>query len=194
MKIGLTGGIGSGKSTVASLLAERGATVVSADDIAREIVEPGSPVLGEIAAEFGSDVIKDSGELDRSLLAQRAFVSHDRTAALDAIMHPRIRARAESRLNEVSPSEIVVYDMPLLAETGQADLVDHVVVVDVPLEVQRERAIARGLSPDDVENRIARQATREERLAVADLVVDNSGDLDDLQAAVEELWQRLGGS
>jgi len=191
MKIGLTGGIGSGKSTVASLLAERGAIVVSADEIAREIVQPGCPVLDELTAEFGADIITETGELNRQLLAHRAFASREQTMALDAIMHPHIRARAESRLSDVPASEVVVYDMPLLVETKQMDLVDYVVVVDVPLEVQRERAIARGLVPEDVDNRIARQASREERLAVADFVIDNSGDHEQLKAAAENLWAQV---
>ena len=186
MRIGLTGGIGSGKSTVASLLAERGATVVSADAIARELVQPGSPVLTALAERFGPDIIHASGELDRQTLADRAFASADGTVALDAIMHPLIRDEAERALTQATG--IVVYDMPLLAETDQQELVDIVVVVDVPESVQVERASLRGLSRDDVERRMKRQSTRADRLAIADFVLDNSGTLDDLARQVDLLW------
>lgn len=186
MRIGLTGGIGSGKSTVASLLAERGATVVSADAIARELVQPGSPVLTALAERFGQDIILASGELDRQTLADRAFASAEGTAALDAIMHPLIHDEAKRVLTQATG--IVVYDMPLLAETDQQDLVDIVVVVDVPESVQVERASLRGLSRDDVERRMKRQSTRADRLAIADFVLDNSGTLDDLARQVDLLW------
>ena len=186
MRIGLTGGIGSGKSTVASLLAERGATVVSADAIARELVQPGSPVLNALAGQFGPDIILASGELDRQKLADRAFMSEEDTLALDAIMHPLIRDEVERALSQ--SSGIVVYDMPLLVETGQQELVDIVVVVDVPEAIQVERASQRGLSTDDVERRMKRQCTRADRLAIADFVLENSGTHDDLVRQVDQLW------
>lgn len=189
MRIGLTGGIGSGKSTVASLLAERGATVISADDIARSLVLPGSPVLTRLADEFGHDVILPTGELDREELAARAFASQERTAALDAIMHPLIREEAQREL--LSHQGLVVYDMPLLVETGQHTMVDVVVVVDAPESLQVNRAVERGLGREDVQNRMMRQCTREERLAAADYVVDNSGTLEELADRVAQLWRTL---
>ncbi len=189
MRIGLTGGIGSGKSTVASLLAERGATVISADDIARSLVLPGSPVLTRLADEFGHDVILPTGELDREELAARAFASQERTAALDSIMHPLIREEAQREL--LSHQGLVVYDMPLLVETGQHTMVDVVVVVDAPESLQVNRAVARGLGKEDVHNRMMRQCTREERLAAADYVVDNSGTLEELADRVAQLWRTL---
>lgn len=194
IRVGLTGGIGAGKSTVAGLLSAHGALVIDADAISRELVEPGSPVLQELVDHFGSQVLRPDGSLDRGRLAHEAFTSPDGTAALNAIMHPRIREESVRRLAaaEATGAEVVVYDMPLLVETGQSELVDLVVVVDVPVEVQIARAVGlRGLDEVDVRRRLDVQATREERRAVADVVIDNSGDLDMTRAQVDELWRRL---
>lgn len=191
MIVGVTGGIGSGKSTVARMLAERGAFVVDADEIARTVVQPGSPALHELAQRFGPDIIDEQGCLRRALLAQRAFATTADTMALNAIMHPRIAAEAQRRL-AASPATITVYDMPLLVETGQRDLVDVVVVVDVPEEVQISRAAATGrFSPDDVRQRMRAQAERSHRNQQADIVIDNSGSLESLADHVDRLWATL---
>lgn len=192
MRIGLTGGIGSGKSTVANLLAEHGAVVIDADAIARELVEPGEPALAELVTEFGPRILREDGSLNRGELAALAFGDTRGTERLNAIMHPLIRAESESRLSVAGDAGVVVYDMPLLLETGQQDLVDLVVVVDVPEDVQVERAVGkRGLDEDDVRRRMNVQVSRGERLAAADVVIDNSGDLSRTRQEVDRLWLRL---
>jgi dephospho-CoA kinase len=197
VRIGLTGGIGSGKSTVAGMLAEHGATVIDADAIARELVEPGGMALAELVTEFGPRILQPDGSLSRGELAALAFSDPRATERLNAIMHPLIRAEASRQL-AASRSTVVVYDMPLLVETGQADLVDLVVVVDVPEQTQVERAVRlRGLDEDDVRRRMEVQAVRADRLAAADVVIDNAGDLGRTAAQVDDLWRRLelsGGS
>ncbi len=189
MRVGLTGGIGSGKSTVAAMFADKGATIVDADALARRVVEPGSPVLARLAEEFGSDIVNSDGTLDRALLAERAFASERGTRHLNEITHPAIRELAEVELEAGEASApVVVYEMPLLVETGQVSLVDLVVVVDVPESVQVERAVARGLSDDDVHARMSRQASRERRLDAADHVIDNAGTVAQTQRQVDALW------
>lgn len=191
MRIGLTGGIGSGKSTVAAMLAAKGALIVDADALARRVVEPGSPVLARLAEEFGSDIVLNDGSLDRSLLAGRAFSSERATRHLNEITHPPIRELAEAELAEgEAKSEVVVYEMPLLVETGQVSLVDLVVVVDVPEEVQVLRAMARGLSEADVRARMSQQVSRERRLEAADYVVANDRDIEATRAQVDALWEQ----
>ena len=194
LRIGLTGGIGAGKSSVAQMLADRGAVVIDADAISRSLVEPGEPALHLLVEEFGEEVIRADGSLDRGRLAQLAFSTQEGTARLNAVMHPLIRAESRRRLDAAAEAgaEVVVYDMPLLVETGQADLVDLVVVVDVPVELQVARAVGlRGLEEADVRRRIDAQASREERLAIADVVIDNSGDRWQTQRQVDALWERL---
>lgn len=191
MILGVTGGIGSGKSTVARLLAERGACVIDADAISREIVEPGSPALTELVAAFGPGILHADGSLNRGGLAAAAFSDPDGTARLNSIMHPRIAAVAAERL-AASQAAVIVYDMPLLVETGQQDLVDHIVVVDVPEDVQIARAVAmRGLQEDDVRRRIAAQARRDDRIAVADTVIDNSGSPEETEEQIDRLWRSV---
>ena len=192
MRVGLTGGIGSGKSTVAGMLADHGAIVIDADVIARRIVEPGSPVLARLADEFGADIVDDDGTLKRALLAERAFASDRATRHLNEITHPAIRELAEVELADAeSRASVVVYEMLLLVETGQISLVDAVIVVDVQPETQIERAVARGLDTDDVRSRMARQASRDQRLAAADHVIDNSGELSATAEQVERIWRIL---
>ena len=190
-RIGLTGGIGSGKSTVAAMFADKGAVIIDADQISRELVEPGMPALDEIVSVFGAGVLRSDGSLDRAELARLAFADAAMTTRLNAIMHPRISAESASRIASAPPGSLVIYDMPLLVETGQAAAVDRIIVVDVPVETQRERAIARGMEPTDVDRRIQAQATREQRLAVATAVIDNSGTLERTQAQVDALWHSL---
>lgn len=196
MRIALTGGIGSGKSTVARLLASRGAIVVDADAIAREIVRPGEPALEEIREAFGSDVIAGDGTLDRARLAAIVFGDPEALAKLNAITHPRIAQRSADLLAAAPAGAVVVYDMPLLVEQGGDALRgwDRIVVVDAPDEVRLERLVARGLDRDDAQRRLDSQATREQRLAVADVVLDNSGDLGALESAVDGLWIGLTGA
>ncbi len=192
IRIGLTGGIGSGKSTVAAMLAGQGAVVIDADQIARDIVEPGEPALARLVAEFGPRILTEEGALDRQELAALAFSSPEGTQRLNAIMHPLIREEAARRLAAVPGDRVVVYDMPLLVEIGQRDLVDVIVVVDVPEEVQVERAVhQRGLQEQDVRRRMQAQASRQERLSMADVVVDNSGSLASTRDQVEAAWRRL---
>lgn len=194
IRVGLTGGIGAGKSTVAEMLADHGALIIDADAISRELVEPGEPALHLLVEEFGTNIIRPDGSLDRGALASRAFADEDGTARLNAVMHPLIRAETQRRLADAEEqgAEIIVYDMPLLVETGQAELVDIVVVVDVPVELQVVRATGlRGLEEADVRRRIAAQATRDERLSIADVVIENSGDRWETQRQVDKLWEQL---
>lgn len=192
IRVGLTGGIASGKSTVARLLADRGAVVVDADQIARELVEPGSEALEALVDEFGSEILADDGSLARARLAAMAFADPEGTQRLNAVMHPRIREEGQRRIAAHPGVQVVVYDMPLLVETRQTDLVDLVVVVDVPVEAQIQRAVElRGLDEEDVRRRMQVQARREDRLAAADVVIDNSGSLAATARQVDELWTRL---
>lgn len=189
LRVGLTGGIGSGKSTVAGMLSKLGAVIIDADQVARDLVEPGQPALGELVEAFGSQILHPDGRLNRGVLAAAAFGSAERTGVLNSIMHPRIAAESKRRLEAAADAQVVVYDMPLLAETGQQGLVDIVIVVDVPVEEQVRRAVSgRGMDPADVQRRIQAQASREERRAIADLVIDNSGSLEQTRAQVLRAW------
>lgn len=196
MRVALTGGIGSGKSTVSALLAERGAIVVDADAIAREIVEPGEPALAEIATAFGVEVIGPDGRLDRARLAALVFDDPVALRRLNAITHPRIAQRSVDLIAQAPTNAVVVYDMPLLVEQGPDALMgwDHIAVVDCPDDVRLDRLVERGMDADDARRRMASQATRDERNAVADTVIDNSGDLASLTGQVHRLWDRLCGA
>jgi dephospho-CoA kinase len=188
LRIGLTGGIGSGKSTVASLLAERGARVVDADRIAREVVAPGTPGLAAVVAEFGGDVVAPDGSLDRPALAAVVFGDPAARSRLDCIVHPLVRARAAEAVAVAPADAVVVQDVPLLVETGQAGSYDLVLVVETDEEVRVQRLVERGLSADDARARIASQATDGQRRAVADVVLRNDGDRDALIAQVDRFW------
>lgn len=191
-KIGLTGGIGSGKSTVAGLLAAEGFTVVDADEISRQIMEPGSDTLSDVADEFGADLIDAEGNLDRAELARRAFVDDDSTQRLNAITHPAIRFRTEEEFDKHRDEQAVIYDMPLLVEQNMHHDMDLVVVVHVPEETRIERLVSsRGLDTEDVRRRIAQQATDEQRAAVADVIVDNSGEESALAPQVAKLAEQI---
>ncbi len=192
MRVGLTGGVASGKSTVSAILAELGAVVIDADVLAREVVAPGTDGLAAVVAEFGRDVLGPDGGLDRPKVGALVFADPERRKALEAIIHPRVRERAAEIEAAAPPGSVVVHDIPLLAETGQAGSFDAVVVVDVPAEVQVDRMVhIRGMSEEDARARIAAQASREERLSIATYVVDNTGSLDELRAHVEEVYERL---
>ena len=193
-KIGLTGGIGSGKSTVAKLLEHEGFPVVDADKIAREIMEPGSPVLDEVAAAFGDDLINEDGSLDRGELARRAFVDKPSTEKLNSITHPAIRAESERRFAaaEAAGEPAVIYDMPLLVELGMHRGMDLTVVVDVDAEERvRRLTMSRGLDEADARARIAQQIDDATRTAAADVIIDNNGDEENLKPQVEKLVQQI---
>jgi dephospho-CoA kinase len=191
-RVGLTGGVGSGKSTVSAMLADLGAVVIDADLLAREVVAPGSDGLTAVVEAFGPTVLTATGELDRPALGAVVFADEVARRRLEAIIHPLVRARG-AELEAAAPAEaVVVHDIPLLAETGQADAFDAVVVVDVPVEVQMERMVrSRGMSPQEAQSRIAAQATREQRRAVATYVIDNTGTLEDLRDRVAEVFEAL---
>lgn len=190
--VGLTGGIGSGKSTVSTRLAARGAVILDADAIVREVQEPGSPVLAELAEAFGPEVIGEDGSLDRAAVASIVFGDPTALERLNKIVHPAVgRLMNERILAQRDTTNIVVLDIPLLTERPREGL-QGIIVVDVPVETQVERLVAhRGFDEDDARARIARQATRDERLATASFVVDNSGEPGDLDPQVDALWEWL---
>ncbi|MCX5213583.1 dephospho-CoA kinase [Kitasatospora sp. NBC_00240] len=192
LKIGLTGGIGAGKSEVSRLFASYGAVVVDADLIAREVVAPGTDGLAAVLAEFGPGVLRADGELDRPALGALVFADPARLQALNAIVHPLVRARSAELEEAAAPDAVVVHDVPLLAENGLAPLYDLVVVVDAADDVRLDRLVRlRGMAEAEATARMAAQATREARLAVADLVIDNSGPLEALAPRVREVWDEL---
>lgn len=192
MRVGLTGGVASGKSTVAALLRELGAVVVDSDVLAREVVEPGTPGLAAVVEAFGPEVLTADGRLDRPALGAVVFGDQPARRRLEGILHPLIRARA-AELEAAAPAgTVVVHDIPLLVETGQADRFDAVVVVDVPVETQVARMVRdRGMSREDALARVKAQASREERLAVATHVVENTGTREDLRDRVTEVLEEL---
>ncbi len=193
LRVGLTGGIGSGKSEVSRRLAARGAVLIDADSLAREVVAPGSGGLAEIVAAFGLGVLAADGSLDRPRLGEIVFADEKLLATLNAIVHPRVQARMRELEDAAAPDSIVVHDVPLIAENGLAKLFDVVVVVDVPPDLQLDRLVRlRGMAEDQARARMAAQATRDQRLVIADIVVDNSGTLAELDDEVATLWTELG--
>ena len=194
LKVGLTGGIGSGKSAVSAELTTHGAVVIDADAIAREVVEPGTPGLARVVAEFGEQVLTEDGRLNRPKLGELVFADESQLSRLNAIVHPLVGERSGQLMEQAlaDNAEIVVYDVPLLVENGLGPLYDVVVVVDAPDELRVERvATNRGMPREQVWARVRSQADRETRLAAADLVVDNSGSLQDLRGRVADLWAEL---
>jgi dephospho-CoA kinase len=191
--VALTGGIGSGKSTVADLFGRRGAHVVDADAVARWVVEPGQPALGELAERFGPGVIRADGTLDRPALADLAFADDDSRRALEAITHPAIVAEMARRIAASPPDAVVVVEIQLLVETWDQRVreYDAVVAVEAPREVRLDRLVARGMIRDDAERRMATQASDEQRRAIATYVITNDGDLDALSTQVDAVWQAL---
>ncbi len=189
----LTGGIGSGKSTVAALLVERGAVLVDADAIAREVVEPGQPALQALVDRFGAGILDADGRLDRPALAAVAFADAESRAALEAITHPAINAEFTRRMREAPPGAIVLCDVPLLAESTQARARGYelVIVVEAPRAVRLDRLERRGVPRADAERRMAAQATDEERRALATYAIDNTGDLAALERRVDDVWKDL---
>jgi dephospho-CoA kinase len=195
LRIGLTGGIGSGKSTVAARLSELGAVVIDSDRLAREVVEVGSPGLARVVERFGPSVLLPDGSLDRPRLGALVFGDPAALADLNAIMHPLIRARSEALGTQAAASgaAAVVHDIPLLVENKLAADFDKVIVVEAPLELRLRRLAGRGLDAETARARIAAQATDEQRRAVADIVLDNSGSVAELTAQVDAAWAGLVG-
>jgi dephospho-CoA kinase len=196
LRVGLTGGIGSGKSEVSSRLAAHGAVILDADVAARIVVEPGTPGLAQVVEAFGPEMLGPGGALDRAKMAALVFPEPERLAKLGTIVHPLVgqwmAAAEQAALETAGPSAVIVHAVPLLVEHGRAGSYDVVVVVDVPAELQIARLVARrGMSPGQARDRMAAQATRDQRLAVADLVIDNSGTLADLDHRADELWTQL---
>jgi dephospho-CoA kinase len=190
--VGLTGGIASGKSTVSAMLAERGAEVIDADHIARQVVMPGMPAWCKIREHFGPGVLFGDGSIDRQALADLVFADKAKLTVLNEITHPEIFARIADRLEEFHGREvIVVLDAALLVETGLADGVDVLLVVHSPREIQVERLAAKGMGERDAASRIAAQLEPEKRLAKADIVIDNSGSLEELGRRVDQVWEEL---
>lgn len=192
LRVGLTGGIGSGKSEVSRRLVARGAVLIDADQVAREVVEPGTPGLAAIVREFGPGVLLPDGALDREKVGSIVFADPQRLAALNAIVHPLVGARMSELVARAPDGAIVVYDVPLLAENDLAGMYDVVVVVDAPVETQLDRLVARrGMTEEDARARIAAQAGRASRRAIAHHVIDNSGSWADLDRQVDALWADL---
>jgi dephospho-CoA kinase len=196
LRAGLTGGIGSGKSAVSARLAAHGAAVLDADKAAREVVEPGTPGLARIVEAFGPGVLREDGALDRPRLGEIVFADEARRQVLNGIVHPLVHEhmrQAEARaVAEGGDGVVLVHDVPLLAEGGRGGQFDVVIVVDVPPEVQLERLVRfRDMTTEQAAARMAAQASREQRLAIADIVIDNSGTLADLGRRVTEVWDQL---
>jgi dephospho-CoA kinase len=196
--IALTGGIASGKSTIARRLAERGAVVVDADQIVRDVQAPGTPVLAAIAETFGAEVIAADGSLDRAALGAKVFGDADQLAQLNAIVHPAVRAESQRRFDEAmsaDPATVVVYDVPLLVEARGDDPWDLIVVAHAPVEERRRRLVEiRGMAEQAAQERIDAQVSDERRLAIADVVIDTSGSLEQTLAQTDDLWERISTS
>jgi dephospho-CoA kinase len=191
IRVGLTGGIGAGKSTVARRLAELGAVVVDADALAREVVAPGTPGLAAVVAEFGPAVLTPGGELDRTALAALVFTDSDARHRLEAIVHPLVAVRTAEQMATVAPDAVVVHDIPLLTELDRRDDYDLVVVVTAPEATRLARLRGRGMAESDARDRMAAQAADAERAVMADVVLDNSGGPAELTEQVDELWAEL---
>jgi dephospho-CoA kinase len=192
LKVGLTGGIGAGKSEVSRLLVEHGAVLIDADRIAREVVAPGTPGLAAVVDAFGEDVLTADGSLDRPRLGSIVFADPEKLAVLNSIVHPLVGARSRELEAAAAEDAVVVHDVPLLTENGLAPLYDVVVVVDARPETQLDRLVRqRGMTEEDARARMAAQATREKRLEIADIVIDNDGSREQLRRRVREVWADL---
>ena len=192
MRVGLTGGIASGKSTVSAMLRELGAIIVDADLLAREVVLPGTPGLAQVVAAFGPEILTADGEMDRAKVGAIVFADPEQRQRLEAVIWPLVHEAGQALAATAGPGDVVVHDIPLLVETGQQSSFDAVVVVDVPVEVQVERMVRdRGWTEAEARARIAAQATREQRLAAATYVIENTGTREDLRRRVAEVFDRL---
>lgn len=192
VRVGLTGGIASGKSTVSAMLRQLGAVVIDADELARDVVARGTPGLAAVVEEFGSDLLTSAGDLDRAAMGALVFGDEAARKRLEAIVHPLVFERIVALEAEAPPGAVVVHDIPLLAESGRADTFDAVVVVETPAEVQVERMMRdRGWTEDDARSRIAAQASPEERRAVATYLIENTGSREELRGRVEKIYAEL---
>ena len=192
LKVGLTGGIGAGKSEVSRLLVEHGAVLIDADRIAREVVAPGTPGLAAVVEAFGEDVLAADGGLDRPKLGSIVFADPERLAVLNSIVHPLVGARSRELEEAAADDAVVVHDVPLLTENGLAPLYDLVIVVDAGPDTQLDRLTRlRGMTEEDGRARMAAQATREQRRAIADIVIDNDVPLEELRRRVKDVWEEL---
>ncbi|MFE6132910.1 dephospho-CoA kinase [Streptomyces sp. NPDC056437] len=192
LKVGLTGGIGAGKSEVSRLLASYGAVLIDADKIAREVVQPGTPGLAAVVEAFGPGILTADGTLDRPALGSIVFADPERLATLNAIVHPLVGARSQELEKAAGADAVVIHDVPLLTENELAPLYDLVIVVDAAPETQLDRLVRlRGMAESEARARMSAQATREQRRAIADLVVDNDGPLENLEPQVREVWTEL---
>lgn len=189
MMVGLTGGVGAGKSAVSACLAAHGAVIVDSDVLAREVVAPGTDGLADVVAAFGPGVLAHDGALDRAALGRIVFGDTAARGRLEAIVHPRVRARSAEIIAAAPAGAVIVNDIPLLVETGMQGLFEIVIVVLTDVEIRVERLRCRGMSEADARSRIAAQATDEQRRAVADVVIVNDGTLADLRARVDEVWR-----
>lgn len=194
MRVGLTGGVASGKSSVSGILRELGAVVIDADQLAREVVAKGTPGLEQVVAAFGSDILTADGEMDRAKVGAIVFADEEQRRVLESIVHPLVFERIVALESAAGAADLVVHDIPLLAESGRAHTFDAVIVVDAPAEVQVERMVReRGWTREEAEARIAAQASREDRRQIATYVIDNTGTLDDLRRQVAEVVSQLRG-
>jgi dephospho-CoA kinase len=192
LRVGLTGGIGAGKSEVSKHLAAQGAVIIDADLIAREVVAAGTDGLAAVIEAFGPEVLGADGALDRVRLGDIVFSDQQKLTSLNSIVHPRVGARMRELEEAAGPGSVVVHDVPLIAENGLASAYDLVVVVDVPPRIQLDRLVRlRGMSREQAQARMSAQASREQRLSIADIVVDNSGSLAELDRQAGELWSEL---
>ncbi|MEU3142865.1 MULTISPECIES: dephospho-CoA kinase [unclassified Streptomyces] len=192
LTVGLTGGIGAGKSEVSRLLVERGAVLIDADRIAREVVAPGTPGLTAVVAAFGEEILTGDGSLDRPRLGAIVFTDAEKLALLNSIVHPLVGARSRELEEAAAEDAVVVHDVPLLTENGLAPRYDLVIVVDASPGTQLDRLVGRrGMSEQDARARMAAQATREQRREIADIVIDNDVPLDELERRVEDVWAEL---
>lgn len=188
--VGLTGGIGSGKSLVGEYFADLGAKVMDADELSRKVIERGTPGFDQVVATFGDAVLRD-GEIDRRALADKVFSNAAERAKLEEIIHPLVRAAFESAAKNLTGDEILVYEIPLLAETGAAERFDFIITVESELPVRSDRLKQRGMLPSEIEARIRAQATPQERMSVAGYVITNNGTADDLLREVEYVWEKI---
>ncbi|AXE85169.1 dephospho-CoA kinase [Streptomyces sp. Go-475] len=192
LKVGLTGGIGAGKSEVSRLLVECGAVLIDADRVAREVVAPGTPGLTAVVDAFGEEILAEDGSLDRPRLGSIVFSDPAKLATLNAIVHPLVGARSRELEEAAAEDAVVVHDVPLLTENGLASLYDVVIVVDTSPETQLDRLLTRrGMTEEDARARMAAQATREQRREIADIVIDNDVPLEELERRVREVWAEL---
>ena len=186
--VGLTGGIGAGKSTVANMFAQLGALVVDADQLARQAIEPGTSGFDEVVATFGDKIVTD-GEIDRQKLGKIVFKDVAERKKLEAIIHPRVQEALATKIKALSPGDILVYEIPLLVETGAAEKFDYIITVEADIENRLDRLFERGMDEDEAERRIAAQASQSQREAVADRVIINDGDRADLFAECTRIWE-----